>query len=659
MHALFKAALFLTVGAIDHTYGTRDIRELSGLARQWPLLATAGVLAATSMAGLPVLLGFVAKEAAFESLLHPSSGLEVAALVAAALGSALTFAYSARFVWGAFGSKAPGAFITGARPLATRQHQPGWLLAGVPALLAGAGLLLGPASPLLEGALERHTLAWPADEHTVHLGLWHGVTAALILSVATWLVGAGLFAVRRPVAHAQARASLRVDAGAGYQRLMRGLDRLALELTGALQRGSLPTLLATILLVLVAVPGWYLTRGVTWPAEVRAWDSPGQVAVGLVMVVAAVAAARARRRLRAVFLVGVTGYGASLLFLLHGAPDLALTQALVETVSLVVFVLVLRRLSGKFPDDPTRLTRRLRAALGAAVGVVVAAVALTASAVRTAPPSAEGLLQSAVEYGGGNNIVNVILVDVRAWDTMGELSVVLAAATGVASLVFLRQDAVVRVRRQLRASLRTRADLRPDTDEGETRWLAAGYSLDPRRRSTIFEVVTRLVFHTIVLWSLYLLFSGHNNPGGGFAAGLVAGLGLTLRYLAGRGYELRVAAPVMPGLLLGSGLFIAAAAALLPMAFGGEALRTWIVDIPVPLVGDIHLVTSLGFDIGVYLVVIGLMLDILRSLGSALDDQIAAETDDPADRHTGSSAGSGAESSAGASAESTSGQVTR
>jgi multicomponent Na+:H+ antiporter subunit A len=172
---------------------------------------------------------------------------------------------------------------------------------------------------------------------------------------------------------------------------------------------------------------------------------------------------------------------------------------------------------------------------------------------------------------------------------------------------------------------------RPVTSDGDgperaaRRWIMVADELPARRRSTIFEVVTRMVFHTIMLWSLYLLFSGHNWPGGGFSAGLVAGLALTLRYLAGRGYELRVALPVMPGLLLGSGLFIAAGAALLPMLFGEPALRTWIVDVPVPILGEFHLVTSLLFDIGVYLVVIGLMLDILRSLGSALDDQIAQE----------------------------------
>jgi multicomponent Na+:H+ antiporter subunit A len=620
-HALFKSGLFLTVGTIDHATGIRDLRELSGLGRRMPLLLAGAAASAVSMAGLPPLIGFLGKEAAYAALLHPADWrfLDGAALVAVAAGSVLTFAYSARFLWGAFG---PWGRLAPQRP--QTWHRPGALLVAVPVLLGATGLLLGPTSGLLEPLLEGHTFAWPEGAYPVHLGLWHGVNTALLLSLATWALGSGLFLARDRVAAAQAGGPPVPDAARTYQQLMRGVDRVALEVTGAVQRGSLPRLLGTILLVLILLPGVQLLRGVTWPEQVVWAESAAQVAVAVLIVIAALAATRARRRFRAVFLLGVTGYGVALLFLLHGAPDLALTQVLVETVSIVVFVLVLRRLSGRFPDNPTVLTRRLRAMLGAATAVVIAGVALTATAVRVRTPSAEGLVESSVEFGGGDNIVNVILVDVRAWDTMGELSVVLAAATGVASLVFLRQDAVVRVRRQLRASWRTRAVLGPAGD-GSRMWLAAGPQLEPSRRSTIFEVVTRLVFHTIVLWSVYLLFSGHNNPGGGFAAGLVCGLALALRYLAGRGYELRLAAPVMPGLLLGAGLFLAAAAALLPMAFGYEPLRSFIWDEPVPVLGQVKLVTSLLFDIAVYLVVIGLILDILRSLGSALDDQIAGE----------------------------------
>ncbi|WP_109472759.1 Na+/H+ antiporter subunit A [Ornithinimicrobium cavernae] len=623
-HSLFKSCLFLTVGTVEHATGTRDIRRLSGVGARMPWLTAAAAVASLSMAGLPPVLGFVGKEAALHALLHPAGGwwsFDGVMLLAVASGSVITFGYTARFMWGAFARKDP-VLAGDAGQVTTVAHHPEYLLVTVPVVLALAGLALGPLSPVLEDLLARHTSVFPAGEDPAHLALWSGLTPALGLSVVIWVLGGLLFLGSAPVAAVQRRLQLPYDAGRSYQHLVRGVDRLALEVTGGFQRGSLPTLLAIILLVLVALPTVVLVRGVTWPSGVRWFDTPAQVGVALVIVVAAIATTRARRRLRAVFLASVTGYGTALLFLLHGAPDLALTQVLVETVTLVVFVLVLRRLSGRFPDDPSVLTRRLRGLLGLATGLVVAAVALTAAAVRTHEPSAKGLIETAKEYGGGNNIVNVILVDVRAWDTMGELSVVLAAATGVTSLIFLKQDAVIRARRALRHTWRNRTTVE---EEGTTRWIAAAPQLDPSRRSTIFEVVTRIVFHTIMLWSVYLLFSGHNAPGGGFAAGLVAGLALALRYLAGRGYELRVALPVMPGLLLGGGLFIAGASAILPMFLGSPPLRTWVVDVPLPLIGDVHLVTSLLFDIGVYLVVIGLMLDILRSLGSALDDQITEE----------------------------------
>ena len=145
------------------------------------------------------------------------------------------------------------------------------------------------------------------------------------------------------------------------------------------------------------------------------------------------------------------------------------------------------------------------------------------------------------------------------------------------------------------------------------------------RRSVVLETAVRLVFHTVLLWSIYLLLAGHNQPGGGFAAGIVGGLALCLRYLAGRGFELRAALPVMPAVLLGTGLFVAAGSALIPMALGSPALRTWHTYVEVPLVGEVHLVSSLLFDVGVYLVVLGLMLDVLRSLGSGIDEQISRE----------------------------------
>ncbi|MGH8827562.1 MAG: MnhB domain-containing protein, partial [Jiangellaceae bacterium] len=157
-------------------------------------------------------------------------------------------------------------------------------------------------------------------------------------------------------------------------------------------------------------------------------------------------------------------------------------------------------------------------------------------------------------------------------------------------------------------------------------WLRAGRTLAPERRSIIFEVVTRLVFHVVVVYSVFLLFTGHNAPGGGFTGGLVAGLALMVRYLAGGRHELDEAAPVDAGLVLGAGLFLATAAALAPALLGGGVLQSSVIDLHVPVLGDIHFVTSIFFDMGVYLVVIGLMLDILRSLGGGIDQQ--GEPDD-------------------------------
>ena len=217
------------------------------------------------------------------------------------------------------------------------------------------------------------------------------------------------------------------------------------------------------------------------------------------------------------------------------------------------------------------------------------------------------------------------LVDIRAWDTIGEITVLVAAATGVASLIFLdtRGTGIRRVH-EIPLPRDRAASSRPAP--GAAPGWPAPRTLPPERRSIIFEVVTRLMFHTIVVFSIYLLFAGHNDPGGGFAAGMVTGLALMVRYLAGGRYELDEAAPVDAGALIGSGLVgRRASAAVLPLAFGGSILQSAIVDLHIPLLGDLHLVTSALFDIGVYLVVVGLVLDLLRASARSIDRQIVRD----------------------------------
>jgi multicomponent Na+:H+ antiporter subunit A len=601
-HALFKAALFLVVGAVDHTTGTRDLRRLSGLGRRTPLLATVAVLAAASMAGLPPLIGFVGKEAVLAAF--TDRPLVLAGLV---VGTALTVAYSARFVWGAF-ARRPGVAPTEPEPIPA-------VMWGPPALLAvaglAAGLLAGPLGGLLRPYAE---LFGPVHEK---LALWHGPTVALGLSALAIAAGAAVFALRGPLAPLLTRLRAPVSGARGYEWLVHGFDRLAIEVTSVTQRGSLPQYLAVILIVLVFVPGAAMVTVGPWRRSVPLWDSPLQPVVGLVTVAAALLAVGARRRLTAMLLVGVTGYGAAMMFVLHGAPDLALTQFLVETATIAVFVLVLRRLPERFSMRPLRRNRWMRRSLGAAVGVVLAGLALVAAGARTAPPVSLAFPDLAVTEGHGRNVVNVTLVDIRAWDTMGEISVLLAAATGVASLVFQRSRTGPRPHRPRRERVPRRGPERPV-------WLRGGSTLHERRRSIVFEVITRLLFHTIVLFSLFLLFSGHNAPGGGFSGGLVAGLALAVRYLAGGRYELAEAAPVGTGTVLGAGLALSVGTGVAALVAGRSVLESAVFDLRLPGVGDVHLITSLFFDVGVYLIVVGLLLDILRSLGAEVDRHIEA-----------------------------------
>ena len=619
-HALFKATLFLVVGAVDHATGTRDLRELSGVARRMPVVTAAAVVAAASMAGLPPLAGFVGKEAAYESFAHgalPGEGWSWLVLAGLVAGSALTAAYSARFVWGAFATK-PGV------PTATVSASP-LLLVAPPVLLALASAVLGLAAPLLDRAVAPYADTLPAaGGGTYSLALWHGLSLPLLLSAVSLGGGALLFVRRGRVDRFLLEHPGWGDADRSYRQLMRRVDQVSSAVTGGTQRGSLPQYLTVVLVVLLALPGTVLVTAGTWPASWRLWDTPVQLLVAVLIAVTAVLVPVVQQRLAAVVLVSVTGYGLAVLFVLHGAPDLALTQFLVESLTLVVFVLVLRKLPKHIVDRHTRRQRALRLLVAVPAGLLIAGLGAAALGVRTAEPLTPVFAEEAYDFGGGRNIVNVMLVDIRAWDTIGEISVLVAAATGVASLVFLRHrtGAPPRVADASEAALARGRDTDALRQEAGP-WLRAGNLLGAEQRSVVLEVVTRLIFHTVVIVSLYLLFAGHNVPGGGFAGGLVAGLALVVRYVAGGRYELGEAAPVDAGVLLGSGLLLAGGTGVAGLLLGAEVLQTAVLEGTLPLYGDVKLVTSLFFDIGVYLIVLGLVLDILRSLGAELDRQAA------------------------------------
>ncbi len=622
-HAFFKSTLFLTVGAVESATGTRDFRRLSGLARRKPILAIAAGLAALSMAGVPLTTGFLGKEALISTLLSGShaawttNALDLVLALVVAAGSVLTVAYSWRAWWGAFGTRERSLLPEG-ESFASPRRTSRWML--VPICVLSLGALIGWAPHALQSVLTGEvglaSSRAPDSPLTVlpgeaHLAWWSGwqpaALTALILAF-----GVLVIALAPRVEALQSRLDWRVSVVDLYSWTLRELEILAARVTRVTQSGSLPWDLSTIMVVLViGVSAALLIK----PPEnliIRIADSPLQVGIAVVIVLAALITARSRRRMRAAFALGAVGLGVALLYASQGAPDLALTQIVVEAVSIVVFALVLRRLPRYFSDRPLASSRWWRFLLSVLVGVGTVVAGLYAASARIHPAVSELMPSEALSFGNGLNIVNVILVDIRAWDTVGELSVLLVIATGVASLIFGgRKDG--------------RIDRAPEKSAERT-FLPAASSLRPRDRSTVLEVTTRLLFPTMLVLSLWLLFIGHNNPGGGFAGGVIAGLAFVVRYLAGGRRELGEAMPVPAGRVMGLGLFIAGAGAMLPLFFGRAVLQSTPVDIGLGVLGQLHFTTAMILDVGVYVLVIGLVLDLVSATGAEIDRQSAAHS---------------------------------
>ncbi len=626
-HAMFKASLFMVVGIIDHSTGTRDVRKLARLGERLPILAAVAAVAGASMAGLPLTMGFVGKETAFASV-WDSGALDTwqtrTVTIVMVIGSVITMAYTTRFMWGAFGRKVrtePSAAVL-------KMHRPSALFYLAPTVLAVAGvaasLLAGPIGSLLEP----HAETLPGFGHELeHLALWHGFGRPVVFSIIVIVGGACLFLLVRRLRDLLFGFRPLLNADRMYDATLRAADTLSLLLTRNTQRGSLPITQGVILSTMIILPLVLLFTGARTSLELSGFDAASQVVVGGIMVAAALAATVMRNRLAATLVVGVTGYGCGTLFALYGAPDLALTQFLVETLTLVIFVLVLRKLPAE--PEPRHATgfKPVRALLGVAFGVSLVVIGLFAAAARSEQPLHIHIPEAAYKFGHGANAVNVLLVDIRAWDTLGEISVLIVAATGVASLVFRnrRFGAAPRVADATRNG-HDDDDVPPD----RTTWLLGSDLRDPRHRSMVLEATTRLIFPTIVVLSVYFFWAGHNSPGGGFAGGLTMGLGLVLRYLAGGRYELGEALPLEPGRILGAGLAISAGTATASLLLGAPALSSAVFQVTLPLLGDVKLVTALFFDLGIYMIVVGLVLDVLRSLGARLDVENVAEPNSPA-----------------------------
>jgi multicomponent Na+:H+ antiporter subunit A len=427
-HALFKATLFLVVGIVDHQAHTRDRTELVDLrlGSGWGPVRVCAVLTAASMAGIPLMAGFIAKEEAYAAFVYEGGALGLVGLAGIVTGSVLTMAYSLRFASVFWGSRDRDDTAVAAPSLAF----------GAPVyVLTALTVVIGLVPAAIIGDLVDVTAGGLIGvEVASELALWHGVNTALILSLLTIAGGVLLWRVTDPFIRATGRLAPPIDGYRAFQLGLEGLFTVARMTTTRIQTGSLPRYVAIILMVVVGGPGLVAVATTTIPGLPDPTGFPVQMALGGFIAGAAVATIFVSRRLGAIVVLGGVGYGMAGLFIAQGAPDLALTQFAIETLTIVAFVLVLRQLPARFSRGSNRRAQVRRAAAASIVGAGVFVLVLAVSGTDPITPASDLAVERALPEAEGRNIVNVILVDFRGLDTLGEIAVLLVAAVGVTTL---------------------------------------------------------------------------------------------------------------------------------------------------------------------------------------------------------------------------------
>ena len=586
-HALFKATLFMLVGIVDREAGSRDINELSGLWRVMPFTAGLTALAAMSMAGVPPLVGFIAKEEAFYSFLDvPQSEWAtgqtwagVAAAVIAVIGAGLTFAYSARIFGGVFFGplKQPNLY------------EPSWLFLWPAFIPAVAGLVLGFAPGLLNGIIDRTTVDVGFTMVGSDLSLWHGLSIALGLSAIAISLGLLLHFRRQWVIRWLGEEPPVPSGPVIFDRIWFGLIRLGKTVgrsahttsVGAHLFGVGVLLVALTVIAFAVIPGAENGLAPVIPGAVE----PSDIAILLLLALTVAALARARTTMPALVLAGFVGLIIAVWLILLGAPDVALTLLLVEFLTVVVAAPVLARL-----PQHRDVGSPAMAAVAAAVVGVISGLAVWAFTGRRGPSELSAyFLTEAEEATGGTNVVNTILVDFRGLDTLGEITVLFAAALGL----FAATNVTKRARRDALIEV-----------------FGAG-------EQTVLRVGARVVIPLLLLVTVVLFWRGHDEPGGGFIAGLTAGAAVAVAMIAGIRLRLPSSAT-----MLAVGLGTALAAGLIGPLTGAAFMAP--VKVAVPVVGSFT--SSLVFDLGVLLIVVGLVKVALELLdGMSPEDDLAGQ----------------------------------
>ena len=586
-HLTFKAALFMTAGIVDHETHTRDIKRLGGLAKLMPVTAVIGTVAALSMAGFPLFNGFLSKEAMLHEAAHTTwyhNPWIVGAL--ATLGALFSVAYSLRFIFHVFGGPVRDDYP--AKP-----HDPGFGMWAAPAFLCIFVIAIGVAPFLATPVVKMAAEAVTGQDLKFYLKIWHGVNTALLMSIAAIIGGVILLALHRQLDRIWASAP-RPEAKAIFDALIAAVVAGMRGVTGALHHGAISRYLAVFVAVTVALGAIAFTGGSMGPVTRDLTPVPPVVLVGWVMLMIATAMVvlHHRVRFRALVVIGVIGLMISVGFVYLSAPDLALTQISVETVTILLLLLALHFLPKQTPVQSSPGRRMSDATVAVAAGLAVAVLAY-AFMMRDFSTISEFHLANSKSGGGGTNVVNVILVDFRGYDTYGEIIVLGIAGLCIYALMetLLNGPAGRRLRN---------ADFGPDRSRD--------------RHPLMMVVATRVMLPIALMVGVYIFLRGHNQPGGGFVAGLIFSIALLMQYMASGFAWTTRRQKFEYHALIGFGVVIAGLTGVGSWLAGRPFLTSNFGYFEIPPIEEFELATAMLFDLGVFLCVLGAVMLMLYGL---------------------------------------------
>jgi multicomponent K+:H+ antiporter subunit A len=586
-HLTFKAALFMTAGIVDHETHTRDIKRLGGLRHLMPITFVIGTVTALSMAGIPFFNGFLSKEMMLEEASHTKwLGSYYVIPVFATLGALLSVAYSYRFIVHVFLGPERDDYPH-------KPHDPPFGMWAAPALLAVLVLVIGIMPVLAEAVVTVAANAVTGADLHPHLKIWHGVTPALYMSVFAIIGGGVLLAVHAPLQRFW-NAAPRPEAKEIFEWLVDSVAGLSRRITDISHNGAISRYLAIFVVTSVAVgAAAFFGSGLAAPTR-GLLSVPPVIAVGWFMLIVATVSVvmMHHSRFRALVLIGVIGLTISAGFVYLSAPDLALTQISVETVTIMLLLLALHFLPKSTPKESPLVLKIRDGVIAVLAGAGVAGLAY-AFMLRDIGTISDFHIANSYEGGGGTNVVNVILVDFRGYDTYGEIIVL-----GIAGLIIY---AVMHALLDGPASRRLR-----NVDYSQDR------SRD--RHPLMMVVVTRVLMPLAAMVGLYIFLRGHNEPGGGFVAGLVIAIALLMQYMASGFAWTQARQRIQYHAMIGTGVVIAGLTGIGSWLFGSPFLTSSYTYIHLPPIEEFEVATAMLFDLGVFLTVLGAVMLMLYSL---------------------------------------------